>query len=66
MEEMSEIQLRRTAFSRADLKWIAAISMVLDHIGCIFISQQSFPVLYFLLRLAGRISFPIICFLMIF
>ncbi len=55
----------KNRFSRADLKWIAAISMVLDHIGCICISQQMFPVLYNILRLIGRISFPVICFLLV-
>lgn len=55
----------KTTFSRADLKWIAAVSMVLDHMGCVFISQQTFPVLYYLLRLMGRVSFPIICFLLV-
>lgn len=58
-------EMTENKFSRADLKWIAAITMIIDHIAVIFISQQMFPLLYNGLRLLGRISFPIICFLLV-
>lgn len=65
MNSEMTVALRKTKFSRADLKWIAAVSMILDHIACIFVSQQMFPLFYNILRLFGRISFPIICFLLV-
>lgn len=44
------------------LKIIALSSMLLDHIGAVLIVS---PVPYYALRLIGRISFPIICFLLV-
>lgn len=43
----------------SDLKLIACITMLLDHIGAIM-----FPEL-FILRIIGRVSFPIFCFLLV-
>ncbi len=51
--------------SRNQLKWIALWTMVTDHIGYMFVSQHRMPVLYFLLRGIGRLSFPLICFLLV-
>lgn len=59
------VKKKNIRFSRADLKWIAAGSMVLDHIGCVLVSAQTAPVLYYLLRILGRISFPCICFMLV-
>lgn len=41
------------------LKMIAVITMLIDHIGCIFFPEQ------LLFRAVGRISFPIFCFLIV-
>lgn len=41
------------------LKLIAVISMTIDHIGVVFLPQ------YYFLRIIGRISFPVICFLLV-
>lgn len=41
------------------LKWIAIITMLIDHIGAILFPQ------YRILRVIGRISFPIFCFLLV-
>ena len=41
------------------LKIIAAITMLIDHVGCIFFPQ------YLFLRIIGRISFPIFAFLIV-
>lgn len=40
------------------LKWIAIITMVIDHVGAVLFPQ------YRLLRCIGRLSFPIFCFLL--
>lgn len=39
------------------LKYLAAFSMLLDHIGALFLPASSVP--YLALRLAGRLAFPI-------
>ncbi len=40
------------------LKWIAIITMLIDHVGAVLFPQ------YWVLRYIGRISFPIFCFLL--
>ena len=57
----------RTKFlSRSALKWIALVTMLIDHIGAIFGAQfyQSLGLywLYVVLRIIGRLSFPIFAF----
>ena len=59
-----EIFMHRT-LSRNQLKWIAIWTMVIDHIGCLLIPQSIMPVLYYIMRGIGRISFPLICFLLV-
>ena len=51
--------------SRNQLKWIAIWSMVIDHIGYLFVPQSTMPVLYHVMRGIGRLSFPLICFLLV-
>ncbi len=43
----------------AQLKWVAIITMIIDHIGAVFFPE------YIVLRLIGRISFPIFAFLLV-
>ncbi len=45
-------------FNGSTLKWIAVIAMLIDHIGQLFFPEIS------VLRLIGRISFPIFAFLL--
>lgn len=45
-----------------DLKVIGCLSMLLDHIGAVFVPGYYS---YYLLRMAGRIAFPIYCFLLV-
>jgi hypothetical protein len=44
--------------SGATLKWIAIITMIIDHIGAIFFQELGF------LRIIGRLAFPIFAFLL--
>ncbi len=46
-----------------ELKYIALITMIIDHIGVIFFFGQN-RLIYYLLRGVGRLSFPIFCFLL--
>lgn len=39
--------------------------MVIDHIGYILIPKGIMPVLYYIMRGIGRLSFPLICFLLV-
>lgn len=48
--------------NRSILKYIAIIAMTLDHIAVFLISS---PLLYFIFRLIGRITFPIMLFFII-
>ena len=50
--------MQRKGFSQEDLKILACITMLLDHIGAIF-----FPTVRWF-RIIGRLSFPIYCFLL--
>lgn len=49
------------------LKMIAIISMLIDHIGVIFIPNDDpkYQMLYLIFRCIGRLAFPIFCFLIV-
>ena len=49
--------------NRNQLKLIALISMIIDHIASVFVTNQT---LYFIMRMIiGRIAFPIFCILIV-
>lgn len=61
----------RKGLSQEQLKMIACVTMFIDHIGALIVSelyrQTRIPALleiYDLMRLIGRVSFPIYCFLL--
>ena len=61
--------MRKPALSQEGLKLIACFAMLLDHLGAslvLMLYRHSFSKelydLYFLLRIIGRIAFPIFCF----
>ena len=58
MYDMREvIALQRKGISQETLKLIACITMLIDHIGSVFVPGYT-------LRIIGRIAFPIYCFLL--
>ncbi len=46
------------------LKWIAIITMIIDHIGAVLYPVSQYPDMAFL-RIIGRIAFPIFAFLIV-
>lgn len=52
----------RKGMTGSDLKIIAILAMLLDHIAAIFL--QASPAPYYTLRLIGRIAFPVFAFLL--
>ena len=64
-------KMRERGISADTLKWIAIITMFLDHIGAVvleYIPQveiASVGLVYYILRYIGRLAFPIYCFLLV-
>ncbi|MDD7403701.1 MAG: TraX family protein [Butyribacter sp.] len=56
---------QQMAIGRNELKLIAVFSMLCDHIGCLFFSEAENVFLYSLLRIIGRLSFVLFCFVLV-
>ena len=52
--------MNRKIFSATALKYIAVISMIIDHIALVFVPSESF--LYFAMRFIGRLTAPVMSF----
>ena len=61
----------RRGFTSKELKIIAIVTMLIDHVGAVLIENtplyqsENWTVLDVLLRLTGRIAFPLFCFLLV-
>lgn len=59
----------RKGVTGAGLKWIALVTMLIDHIGAVFceeiVSVSGSNIPYWIMRGIGRIAFPIFCFLLV-
>lgn len=53
------------AINRNVLKWIALLTMLIDHIGYIFLAKPECQDLYMVFRAIGRISFILYAFLLV-
>ena len=70
---MGSLVEKRKGISGAGLKWIAILSMLIDHAAAVLIEQGRWVVEPYrpglvpdiLLRLLGRLAFPIFCFLLV-
>lgn len=51
--------------SGSQLKWIALVTMIIDHTAMVLVSRNTYPMLYVLMRSIGRLAFPIYCFLLV-
>lgn len=66
-----ETQIQKKGITSDMLKWIAVITMLIDHIGAAvvektWIMEESYgQPLDYILRFIGRLAFPIFCFLMV-
>ncbi|MCX4326788.1 MAG: TraX family protein [Lachnospiraceae bacterium] len=52
-------------FGRPFLKIAAMLSMLCDHIAFVLIPAADYPELYYIMRAAGRIAFPLFCFMLV-
>ena len=58
MEQKRTEPVKRIGITSYQLKWIAIVTMLIDHIGAVLFPGEM------ILRYVGRISFPIFCFLL--
>lgn len=58
---------KRSGISAAVLKWIAVITMVIDHFAlAVYLQTAGYSYdVYYIMRKIGRIAFPIYCFLLV-
>ncbi len=56
--------MKKIKISQSVLKYIAIITMLIDHIGVLFVKEMSLE-LYNSCRMIGRLAFPIFCFCLV-
>lgn len=55
----------KPALGRTSLKGIALLTMLCDHIACVLLAGVQWSGLYRGMRMIGRVSFPIFCFVLV-
>lgn len=67
LNESERYMRERFGISAAVLKWIAVVSMVIDHFACsVYPRLNGYDIgVYHILRGIGRIAFPIYCYLLV-
>ena len=50
--------MNKKIFSQEGLKILACVTMLLDHIGAVFMPSVANYSLYYVLRIIGRLAFP--------
>lgn len=55
----------KPALGRTSLKGIAVLTMLCDHIACVLLTGQQWGGVYRCMRMIGRVSFPIFCFVLV-
>ena len=55
----------KPALGRTSLKGIALFTMLCDHIACVLLKGEQWSGLYRCMRMIGRVSFPIFCFVLV-
>lgn len=59
------MEMKRLSFGRTTLQIIAALMMLCDHVAYVFVDSYGYEAIYETMRVIGRISFPIFCFLLV-
>lgn len=63
MEQKEKVQWKLC--SRSFLKMVAMLSMLCDHIAFVLIPIDQFTRCYYIMRIIGRIAFPLFCFMLV-
>ena len=56
--------MSKKILSQECLKIIACVTMLIDHVGAVFVPTMGNYNLYYAMRIIGRLAFPIYCFLL--
>ena len=57
--------MNKKILSQETLKIIACVTMLIDHIGAVFVPSMGNYYVYYGMRIIGRLAFPIYCFLLV-
>lgn len=63
MEQMTTIWDKR--YGREFIKITAVLTMLCDHVAYVLIPENTYPQIYMVLRIIGRIAFPLFCFMLV-
>lgn len=64
MEQIEQNKIKYKPCSRTFLKMTAILSMLCDHIAFVLVPADRFTNCYYIMRIIGRIAFPLFCFML--